>query len=590
MTTDSKESIQLPKQKWKVRKASDENLKPFVLKHGELLGKVLWARGFETPTSDDLGTFLDPKLKDIQSPSLMLNMDSSVDRIFEAISKKEALCIYSDYDMDGMAGLSLLFSFLEKCGVENISHFQPHRFDDGYGLHPEALQKLFDQGNKLVITVDTGTTAVEAVEHANKIGLDVIITDHHAQKEVLPNTQWLINPNQTGDTSDLGYLSGTGVAFYACMALRQKLRESGYFKNIPEPDLREWLDLFCLGTVGDVVDLKGDNRPLIRTGLQYLVNTHRPGLKALLENTLSSDRIAHINTRDLAFSVIPKLNAASRMGQAQLSTELLLTSLRDKGDELVEKIIELNTLRSTTQDEIHKEAMVQALAQSDANVLVLKGEWHEGVLGIVAAKLVEEFSKPSIVLAELNEDGKSELRGSMRTPAAFSCLNLLNTTEDLLGRFGGHQAAAGMQLDGKNFITFQKRLHDSFEELYLNKDEAPSIELNYDAELDLSSPLRIKDVSDLSKAEPYGAGNPEPTFMVKNYPIDSFSILKERHIKSKRSITGPDLIGFNIAQQWQGYVNSGESTIDLLVVPELNVFRGNAKAQLRIQAMQKSQP
>ncbi len=596
-----------PTAKWKARKAPDENLELFVSKFGNLLGKVLWSRGFNNPEAENLKSFLDPKLQEIKSPSLMKNMDESIERLCLAIQKNERVCIYSDYDMDGIAGLSLLYSFLKACNIGNVMHFQPHRFDDGYGVHPAALEKLAKEENvSLVITVDTGTTAVEAVERANELGLDVIITDHHAAKEILPATPWLINPNQPGDTSELGYLSGTGMAFYFCMALRQKLREQGHFKNFKEPDLRQWLDLFCLGTIGDVVDLRGDNRALIRAGLGYLINTSRPGLKVLIESCVSADQLSRLNARDLAFSVIPKLNAASRMGKAELSTELLLTPFRDRAEDLVEQILELNEIRSATQNEIMIEATAQAQEQSKsgAQVIVVCGEWHEGVLGIVAAKLVEEFSKPAIVLSkvseeieeELNEEsteqlrGSVSLRGSMRSPAPFHCLNLLAGAEQDLIQFGGHQAAAGMKLYETELDSLRASLNSTFERLYLGDNFDSSVEQSYDAELSINDDLKVNDVMSLASAEPFGAGNPEPTFLIRAFPGEHFSFLKDRHLKVKNIFGVPELIGFNHAKKFRELCEAGATAVDLLVVPELNVFRNQAKAQLRIQAIRSATP
>jgi len=570
---------------WKARKAPDSSLEPFVLEFGKLLGPVLWARGFATPNDDELTSFLDPKLQDIQSPLLMLNMKESIDRIVTAIQKNEKICIYSDYDMDGIAGLSLLYSFFKACNVSNVTHFQPHRFDDGYGLHGTALEKLYNDGARLVITVDTGTTAIEAIAHANTLGLDVIITDHHAQKETLPETPWLINPNQKTDTSDLGYLSGTGVAFYLCMALRQALREKNHFKDFPEPDLREWLDIFCLGTVGDVVDLRGDNRALIRTGLQYMAKTKRPGLSALLESTLAADQINRINTRDLAFSVIPKLNAASRMGKAELSTQLLLTSFRDQAESLVSEILELNSQRSATQDKIFEEANFMASKQNEAgdHVIVVHGPWHEGVLGIVAAKLVENYACPAIVLGENHEGEFPVLRGSMRTPAPYSSLELLSGAKESLIQFGGHQAAAGMQLKLSEFSNFHTALNKTFADKYIGQTEDLYVEQAYDAELGGPGEVSVQDVTSLSKAEPYGAGNPEPTFLLRNYPVENFTLLKEKHLKAKKSFGSPELIGFNLATSLHKLKADGVKALDLLVVPELNIFRNQARPQLRIQ-------
>lgn len=572
---------------WKERKALDENLKPFLLQFGPLLGRLLWSRGFESPGNDRTQAFLNPSLSTIKDPNTLLSMPESIERLWSAIKNQERVCLYSDYDMDGIGGLTLLHSFLKHCGVENLCFYQPHRFDEGYGFHAAAVEKLAKDGVQLILTIDTGTTALDAVAKANELGIDVIITDHHQPGPESPKTPYLINPNLDSDNSGLGYLSGTGVAFYLAVALRQKMRESSYFNdNRREPDLRRWLDIFCLGTVGDVVDLVEDNRPLILTGLEFIKNTHRPGLRCLLENCLSTEALSQITTRDLAFSVIPKLNAASRMGQAELSTQLLLTEDYNLAGELVEKIMELNEQRSSLQNSIFEEASLQSGSQ-EGPVLVTHGEWHEGVLGIVASKLVEQSGKPSIVLSK-NEEGL--LRGSMRCPQPYNCLEILRTADEILIQYGGHQAAAGMQLKSENVERFKVSLNQGFEQLYLSDGESgPQATELFDGEVQLND-VNLPDISQLKSAEPFGAGNPEASFLIKNIPISKFEILKERHIKAKTSKGRPAMIGFFLADSFLQLKHEGIAHVDLLATPEINTFRGRQSPQLRINSLRASEP
>lgn len=572
---------------WKERRASDENLKPFVLKHGPLLGRLLWSRGYESPEDDKTQSFLNPSLSTLKDPYSLRSMRESVERLWIAIQANERICLYSDYDMDGIGGLTLLYSFLKHCGVENLCFYQPHRFDEGYGFHADAARKLADDRVKLIVTIDTGTTATEAIKDSRELGVDVIVTDHHQPGSELPDTPYLINPNLSSDTSGLGYLSGTGVAFYLAVALRQKMRESSYFNDtLAEPDLRRWLDIFCLGTVGDVVNLVEDNRPLILTGLEFLKNTHRPGLRCLLENCLSDEALSHITTRDLAFSVIPKLNAASRMGQAELSTQLLLTSDYAEAAELVEKILELNKQRSALQNDIFEEARLQAEQQSGP-VALTAGKWHEGVLGIVASKLVEQSGKPSIVLSQ-NEEGL--LRGSMRSPEPYSCLDILNSASELLIQYGGHRAAAGMQLSEKHLKEFGAQLNQGFESLYLqNGEQGPQLLEEFDGEIELAD-VKINDITQLQSAEPFGAGNPEASFLIRDLELSSFEVFKERHIKARAQGLGPAMIGFFLAQKLNDLQLNGVDKVDVLATPEINTFRGRQRPQLRINSLRASVP
>jgi single-stranded-DNA-specific exonuclease len=554
-----------------------------------LLGSLLWSRGFTPRDSEQIQSFLSPRLDSLKSPYTLKNMSEAIDRLLHAFRHGEEVCVYSDYDMDGISGLALLKSFLEACGFKKLRHYQPDRLSDGYGVHPSALEELHAQGVKLVVTVDTGTTAFEAISRAKTLGLDVIVTDHHQQLGELPDTPWLINPNQAGDTSGLGYLSGAGTAFYVCMALRSRLRDENLFTAAhPEPDLRQWLDVFCLGTIGDVVNLVGDNRALVRAGLPYLVRTQRPGLKRLLEAVLDPSALQNLSARDVAFSVVPKLNAASRMGEAHLSTELLLTRDETRAQELVERILDLNSLRSRTQAQVFDEAFAQAtriLEEAPATrVMVVKGPWHEGVLGIVAAKIADLLLMPTIVLAETH-DGR--LRGSMRTRGAYDCVKVLEGASGILDRFGGHTAAAGMQLAADKYDALAATLQEHVERVY-SLEAAPEETQFFDGELQIHEVPSVQDVMQMRAMEPFGAGNPEPLFLVKNIAASDFDLLKGTHIKMKRSM-GPEMIGFSKAAELDKIKAAGKDKIDALLVPEINTFRNQARVQLRIQHLRASE-
>lgn len=558
--------------------------------YGELLGAALWSRGFEPEANDQIQEHLNPRLDKLDPPWQLKNIHEVIERLVQAHKAEQSICIYADYDMDGMSGMTLLKSFLEACGFKNILYYQPHRFDEGYGVHSSALREIHAKGAKIIITVDTGTTAHEAATTCRELGMDFIITDHHQQVGSLPETPFIINPNQTGDKSGLGYLSGSGVAFYVSMALRQRLREEGLFtKEHPEPDIRNWLDIFSLGTIGDVVDLVGSNRILIRTGITYLARTQRPGLKALLETVLDSDSLANLTARDVAFSVIPKLNAASRMGKAHLSTDLLMTSDPNVAVDLVHEIMQLNTLRSETQAAIFAEAKAQAESQLKAapekQILCLVGDtWHEGVLGIVAAKITETFSRPAIVLTQ-TEEGK--LRGSMRSRMGAHCVQILELASKHLDRFGGHQAAAGMQLDIAKINDFQKSLEEAMTLLY-SSGSALEEKTFFDAEISSQSSLNVREVQKMLSLEPFGAGNPEPLFLMRKVPSSAFELLKGVHIKVKRYL-GTDMIGFQQASQLESIKASGAANVDLLVTPEINTFRNQVKVQLKIHHLREAQ-
>jgi single-stranded-DNA-specific exonuclease len=545
---------------------------------GSLLGSVLWARGYSTETEVD--AFLNPKLESLRSPFSLHNMKESAERLATGITNGESIAVYADYDMDGMSALALLKSFFALLTDESkvLTH-QPDRLAEGYGVHPAALTELKAKGVSVVVTVDTGIAAFEAAQVAREMGVDLIITDHHKQiSESVPDTPFVVNPNQRLDQSGLRYLSGVGVAFYLAVAVRATLRSRGFFASRPEPDLRALLDFFVLGTVADSVQLVGDNRVLVRVGLRQLVKTQREGLRVLLDRVTPG--AAFLSTRDVGFSITPKLNAASRMGQAALATELLLCTSKDRANELADKILELNGQRSQIQSQVFEEALSQAEAQileSDPPVLVVHGDWHEGVLGVVAAKLVERLGRPSVVMTKVSDLGL--LRGSMRTRAPVSCVKALDACKDWLLRYGGHTMAAGLQMSPDSVKDFSKNIWTSTRKFIEELDELAPVE--FDGDLDFSK-VNPQSVEQLEATSPWGEGNSEPLFRIKNVDISQMQTLKGQHLKCQIS-SGLSLIGFFKAADIEKLKTAGARHFDALVTPEINRFRNQKTVQLRLQ-------
>jgi single-stranded-DNA-specific exonuclease len=553
-------------------------------KFGPLLGQFLWARGYES--EEQAEGFLNPRLDNLKSPFELSSLATSAERIATAIADGETIAVYADYDMDGMSGLALLVSFFGACGAKTVVPYQPSRLEEGYGVHPEAIRQLAEQGARVIVTVDTGITAREAANTAKETGVDLIITDHHQQLGDLPDTTYIINPNRELDQSGLRYLSGVGVAFYLAIGVRAKLRERGYFERLkmPEPELKNWLDLFVLGTIGDCVDLINDNRILVRVGLKQLLRTERPGLRLLLDRAIPNAR--QLSCRDVSFSLAPKLNAASRLGQAQLSTELLLTQDTVRATDLVNQLMNLNEQRGQIQKEVYEEALSQATAQvesQDPPVIVVHGEWHEGVLGVVAAKLVEKFSRPSVVLTRVGNVGM--LRGSMRTLAPLSCVRALDTCRDLLHRYGGHKMAAGLQLKHDFFQNFSERLWNSTTTFISTLTEKENVA--YDGSL--PKHLDFSSVEALDAAAPWGTGNPEPLFKVKNLDLQAIQLLNGQHLKIQDKNTGLTVIGFFKSDDVERLKKSGAMHFDALVTPEINRFRNQKTLQLRLHYVRPSQ-
>jgi single-stranded-DNA-specific exonuclease len=551
-------------------------------RHGSLIGQLIWARGWdeaEGASDDSQRARFEPRLDSMTSPFEILNMAEAADRVADAVVRGERIAVYADYDIDGMSGLAILVSFLEACGHREVVPYQPDRLAEGYGVHPAAIESLAEMGVKVVITVDTGISAFEAARVAQARGVDMIVTDHHQQiGELLPEGAIVVNPNQHLDRKHLSYLSGAGVAFYLAVALRSKLRERNHFGvHRPQPDLRESLDLFVLGTLADHVELRGDNRALVKAGLRQLLRTRRPGLEALRRRTITKGD--EISARDVVFSLTPKLNAASRMGHAALSTELLLTHDSARAQVLVDEIMLLNQQRSEIQAQIFGEAVAQAESfEPDDPITLVYGNWHEGVLGIVASKLVEHFHRPAIVLTRLSHD-EGILRGSMRTLPGTSCIHVLESCRELLRKFGGHEMAAGLQVESAKLPDLQTRLK-SYQDVDAGGPEPQRIV--YDGFLPPPQELVPTRIDTMNALGPWGSGNPEPLYLLEGIELTKTRVLKQHHIK----IAGPDgydIIGFYKAADIERFQQEGHQKIDALVRPETNRFRGTETVQLNLE-------
>ncbi len=558
-------------------------------KYGKVLGSFLWSRNLRTELS--IEDFFKTDLKSLKSPFVFLNMKESAERVADSLELREKIAVYSDYDMDGMSGLAILHGFLQEIASYKIDHYQPARLEEGYGVHASAIEALAQRGIQTVITVDTGITGFEAAVKAKEKRITLIITDHHKQvSDELPDTPFIVNPNQRSDQSGLSYISGAGMAFYFCMALRAVLRTRNYFEKneITEPMLTRWLDFFVLGTVADVVELRGDNRTLVKWGLEKLNTTQHPGLRALIEGLKANSSyfgVPKINSRDVAFALAPKLNAASRLGRVDVATELLLCRDPERAKILVDEIFALNKQRVEIQDSIVNEALVQAERQiQDFNpgVLICHGPWHEGVLGIIAAKISEKYFRAAIVLS-LNSEHKI-FRGSMRSPKPLSCVRLLESAKNFLVKFGGHQAAAGLSLEESHLPNFCREIW-SQSKTFLT-DNPFCREVLFDGEIFLNQHLSVEEIDKLENlCAPFGQGNEEPLFLVKKIPLNSIQVLKEKHIRCQFSgtgLSGVSGIGFNLALQVNQLLIKGHKFFDALVTPELNRFRDRINVQLKI--------
>lgn len=535
---------------------------------------ILVGRGLETPEA--CRQFLNPTLSSMPDPLLLKGMPEAVERVLLALKNAEAVCVYGDYDVDGISGTALLVSFLRRVGL-NCSYFIPNRFDDGYGLSEEALERIIDSGAKLIISVDCGITSVKEANFCKKSGVGLIILDHHTPGESIPEAAAVVNPLQTGCPYPFKMLAGVGVAFNFLVALRSRMRKEGLFAMGGEPDLREWLDLVTLGTIADVVPLIGQNRIYTILGLQRLGKSDRPGIVALKKTAGIKDSVT---CGQVGFRLAPRLNASGRMESALPGVDLLLSSDADKCNTIAEELSSANAERQAVEQRI----MEQAISMLDIypacrSIVLASREWHQGVIGIVASRLVERYHRPTILLA-IDEDGNA--KGSGRSIPGFHLLDAIKACSDRLEGFGGHRHAAGVGLKAENIDMFAVAFEAFASQLLDDSDLIPLLDI--DAEV-RPLQLTLALVSELQKLEPFGAGNPEPTLMLRSVSVVDRRTVGDGHLKLRISAEGQ--IFSAIAFRQAECVTDG--LLDIAFMPECNTWNNSTALQLRIKSIRKAE-
>lgn len=526
------------KKRWKVTPA-DRGLQETLgqkLNILPLTAQLLINRGLVD--CDRAFSFLRPALADLYDPFLMKDMDRAVERTVGAIVKGEKIAVYGDYDVDGTTSTALLSLFFREIGVD-VACYIPERITEGYGLNAEAIKKLSSMGVRLLITVDCGSSNRDEIAFANSIGLDVIVSDHHEMPEVPPPALAVLNPKQKGCSFPFKGLAGVGVAFNFLMALRSRLREAGLFKS-KEPNLKSYLDIVCIGTVADMVPLVDENRVLVSHGLKELEKTRRPGLVALKDAVgLKSGRL---DADNIAFQIAPRINAAGRVERAQSALKLLVSEDPAEAVHLATVLNRENSSRQKLEEEIFQEALEKLGENPEKGIVLYSDGWHPGVIGIVASRLVDRFSKPTVMIALDGEVGK----GSARGVRSFDILEGLRSCSDLLERFGGHKAAAGLTINRGNLESFRAKFFG-----YLNSSVA---EEDLVPEILLDSVVSLGDVTDRLLAEidslaPFGAANREPLLCVSGADIVQTEVVGSRHLRVRVRHEGclRNGIGFGLA-------------------------------------------
>jgi single-stranded-DNA-specific exonuclease len=479
-----------------------------------IFAKVLANRGLDAP--DLIDPFISPSMADLPSPLLLADMDKAVARICRALEENEKILVIGDYDADGVTATVVVVDFLKAAGG-CIAHHLPHRVTEGYGFGPpHVMQLALPQKAGLIITVDNGTASHEGVKAAGRFGIDVIITDHHNLEESLPEALAVVNPKREGHARELAELAGVGVAFYLIIALRAALRERGWWENRPEPNLKCLCDYVAIGTVADIVPLTGINRILTRSGLELMGSSVRPGVRALLQACGIQRNL--VTADDIAYRLAPRINAAGRMAHANLAFELLHTSDPSRAGGLADTLNALNSRRQQSENRIYKEAITridsQSAQETKKTILLADSDWHEGVLGIVAAKLAARYYRPVLLLATQNGVGK----GSGRSIPPVDLYAALNRCRDLLEKFGGHRMAGGLTVQADKINKLRERFESAVCEIMPSREIAP--QLTIDSEIGFDE-IDSRLLNDLEKLEPFGTNNPSPVFLARNVRVTS---------------------------------------------------------------------
>ena len=479
-----------------------------------LLAGILAARGITDPT--EALTLLAGE-EELSDPMLLTDMDKACARILEAIDKEQTIVVYGDYDVDGVTATALLYQHLKGMGA-SVKCMLPSREGDGYGLSKNAIQSIHDKGCQLIVTVDNGISALEEAEFAASLGVDLIVTDHHLPHDALPKAVAVVDPRRADDHSPFKGLCGAGVAFKLCAAL----------DGCPPEEMLDYCgDLAAVGTVADVMPLTGENRTLVKAGLKLLQQTDRPGISALLEEVGLEGK--PITAENVSYAIAPRINAAGRMDNAVTALQLVLCEDEERAAELAHKLNEINVARQETEQEIVKAAQKQLDAEpailEDRVILIWGRDWHPGVIGIVASRLVEKTGRPVIVVS-VDEHGEG--KGSGRSVQGFNLHECIASCEDILLRFGGHAMAAGLSVREENLPELRRRLNE-----WAARECAvlftPPLECDLSIHLDR---ITVESVRRREQLAPYGAENPTPVFVLEKAVIDGiFSVSEGKHCR-----------------------------------------------------------
>ena len=497
-------------------------------------------------------------------PFLMTDMDLAAGRVGLAMARGEKIAVFGDYDVDGITSTCLLTDFLRRHGADVVSYI-PGRLEEGYGLNPIAIHQLNSEGVKLIITVDCGITAVAEAEMCRELGIDLVITDHHECKDTLPYAVAVVDPHRPDGGYPHKNLSGVGVAFKLAAAL------SGDQEEV----LREYADMVCLGTVADVMPLQGENRVFVARGLELLSHTKRPGIAALMAESGCDPK--NVSASSIGFMLAPRINAAGRMGQIDLAVELFLTDDPVRAITVAKALCELNRQRQAVESEIYAQAVSMLPTGQPPEAIVLADEsWHQGVVGIVASRIAEEFACPAFLICLDGEHGKA----SSRSHGGFNLFSSLTTLAPLLESYGGHELAAGFTITRENIPEFRRQICALAAGFY--QDDIPRTSLDVDCAIPMEL-LTISNIDSLSVLEPCGNSCPKPVLMMKGLSIERITMVgggRHMRLRLRGGRHCVNAIYFSASPESVS-IQTGD-VVDVAFVPQINEFRGERSVQMNV--------
>ena len=532
-----------------------------------LVSAVLASRGIGT--AEEAAAFLEHEQRLTYSPFLMADMDKAVPRVQQALADHEKIAVFGDYDVDGITATCILVDYLQGRGAD-VLHYIPRRIEDGYGLSCDAIEGLYRKGARLLITVDCGITGVEEVDFANSLGMDVVITDHHECKETLPRAAAVVDPHRPDCPYPFKHLAGCGVALKLALALGGPDREEALFSR--------YCTLAAIGTVADVMQMSGENRTIVSRGLAAIEHSDFIGLHALLKEAGLAGR--EITSVQIGFVLAPRINAAGRMGAADKAAELLLCTDPAEAERMARDLCALNRERQNVEQTIYSQAeeMIARLPDRDRSALVLESSrWHQGVVGIVASRLSEKYSRPSFMIHLNGATGK----GSCRSWGGFNLFAALESCKDLLLGFGGHELAAGFTIEEGNIPAFRQRMNDYARSF--RGGEAPVSVLDVDVAITHPSAVTLEELEALSALEPYGSGNARPVFCLLGATLlRTQNVGQNRHLKLRLGKGSAQFDGIFFSTVAEDCGCRAGDRVDAAFYLQINEFRGSRTVQLQM--------